>query len=796
MLRIRRVSARGCRGILDGPDLLPDVGGIILVGGNGSGKSSYIDVVEKVLTGRCGSLDTGDQSISWTRHGMHILATNQSISVVVTNGSKDTALSPTTDTAKLDADCQAFLSAAKCKSFILRRRTLLEFVVAKPAARYEAVENFLQLEAYSRFEAALKALRDEEQGAVRTAEAEQLRHATHLCTTLGLPNAQAVTETTCIASVNALLEKAQVDPIVSRSDAAKRQSALKVMLEGFGAVEKLQQVERFSGCIGALGETAVIVARAGDCEAARELVNVEETRLSGHFYAEVLEQGLAWIEEDALDNCPLCDGAIERAVVGEFVRRRLEEHQGLTGLRKEAAEKRESFVSGLAGLMARLALLEEQWTASVGEAVPGRIAVALGRLKEIQDELAKGSSTVPTAEQRKGLGDLGLEEIGGLGSTAVAAIRRTLPEANRFAAIHAAHVVLSAMVETYPQLVAATVVAERARVIAGEAAELVVLAETARKSAVQALVSRVSGVASGYFERIHPGEQIGSPILEVAKRGAGSLDLTTDFHGKRGDPRGHLSDGHVDTLGLCLFLAIRRLHSKQAPELAILVLDDVVHSVDGDHRRAVAELLMSEFDDHQIIITTHDLIWFERLKEAERRLRPKRRMAARRIARWSLDAGPEWGDHLADWEWLQSAEGKRAKPADRVVHAGRCLEEMLQNLCDGLAIAVTFNMRGIYTIDPLWTPFLKRAMKRASFYAVAKEYLSKIDECRSTRNWAGAHWNEWAQALTDKEAEDFVAGVLGLRSKVYCEECQDFMRRIEKLGGVWSCEGEHLKFTE
>lgn len=72
MIRLHKLKAKACRGILDGPDLEFGHDGVLLAGDNGTGKSSYVDALEKVLTGRCGSLDTGDQGLSWAKQGKNI----------------------------------------------------------------------------------------------------------------------------------------------------------------------------------------------------------------------------------------------------------------------------------------------------------------------------------------------------------------------------------------------------------------------------------------------------------------------------------------------------------------------------------------------------------------------------------------------------------------------------------------------------------------------------------------------------------------------------------------------------
>jgi wobble nucleotide-excising tRNase len=49
--------------------------------------------------------------------------------------------------------------------------------------------------------------------------------------------------------------------------------------------------------------------------------------------------------------------------------------------------------------------------------------------------------------------------------------------------------------------------------------------------------------------------------------------------------------------------------------LRLLVLDDVLIGLDLNNRFPLLELLRTEFPRHQIMLLTHDLVWFEIAKE-------------------------------------------------------------------------------------------------------------------------------------------------------------------------------------
>jgi hypothetical protein len=83
------------------------------------------------------------------------------------------------------------------------------------------------------------------------------------------------------------------------------------------------------------------------------------------------------------------------------------------------------------------------------------------------------------------------------------------------------------------------------------------------------------------------------------------------FYGiEQPSPRFTLSEGHRNSLGLCIFLALSRL--KKNRHLPIF-LDDIVSSLDRNHRGNITELLKNEFGDRQIMLFTHDREWFTEL---------------------------------------------------------------------------------------------------------------------------------------------------------------------------------------
>jgi hypothetical protein len=88
----------------------------------------------------------------------------------------------------------------------------------------------------------------------------------------------------------------------------------------------------------------------------------------------------------------------------------------------------------------------------------------------------------------------------------------------------------------------------------------------------------------------------------------------------------------LNSLGICLFLASAR-HFNQIS--GFVILDDVVSSFDANHRRTLARLLRSKFDDLQVILLTHDDLWFSQLKDDL----SQSQWLFQEIGKWSFEKG-------------------------------------------------------------------------------------------------------------------------------------------------------------
>jgi len=174
------------------------------------------------------------------------------------------------------------------------------------------------------------------------------------------------------------------------------------------------------------------------------------------------------------------------------------------------------------------------------------------------------------------------------------------------------------------------------------------------------------------------------------------------------DPRALISEGHLDSLGLCIFLAFVKAFDKGCP---LIVLDDVVTTIDADHRDRIAELLLTEFKDYQLVITTHDGIWYEQILNAQRAQNVQSYFRNMKITRWDVNLGPIMSSYKPEWEKiLERLENNDKNAAGN--EARIYLEWLLKRICEELKVPVPFNPSGKYTVRELFDPAEKRVKEK------------------------------------------------------------------------------------
>jgi hypothetical protein len=267
----------------------------------------------------------------------------------------------------------------------------------------------------------------------------------------------------------------------------------------------------------------------------------------------------------------------------------------------------------------------------------------------------------------------------------------------------------------------------------------------------------------------------------------GSLGLDVNFY-ERGlfPPAAYHSEGHQDGMGVCLYLALmKRLFGDR---FTFALLDDVVMSVDSEHRYQFCKLLKTQFPDTQFIITTHDRLWAEQMKSAGL-VTAKTSIA---FHSWTIDSGPLVESNAEIWDEIDAAlaKGKVEAAAAALRHH---LEYVSRHMADQLGATPQFRADGNYELGELLPSVLKRMKDlcgKAADVAQSwgntndKDAALKLKNTLSTSNaamnveqWAvnkAVHYNEWAN-FGKKDFEPVVVAYKELLACFTCRTCDSWL---------------------
>lgn len=299
------------------------------------------------------------------------------------------------------------------------------------------------------------------------------------------------------------------------------------------------------------------------------------------------------------------------------------------------------------------------------------------------------------------------------------------------------------------------------------------------------LYSQVEKDFARYYQMLNSDDEGGfSAKLSPAD---GSLNFEVDFYGRgQFPPNAYHSEGHQDGMGLCLYLALsKRLLGSS---FSICLLDDVLMSVDSSHRREVCKLLKTEFQNVQLVITTHDEVWGKQLS-LEGVVTSKNLLHFRK---WTVADGPAAWDLGEVWAEIEKSLGEN-KVADAAGTLRRYLEFLMGELSFKLRAPMEARPTANYELGDLMPSVagrIKELFKKANVAANSwnqKDVVEKISamssdfgakySATSAEQWAvnaSVHYNEWAN-LSPSDFRKVLEAFKNLIATLQCGACNSWL---------------------
>jgi energy-coupling factor transporter ATP-binding protein EcfA2 len=771
MITIDEVDVKCLRGITSS-NLALNGKWLYLLGENGTGKSSFIDALEYLFTSNVQHL-RGIQAVSIVKHLHHVdrRADNMSVTVRFTgsplceisrNGSG--LLSPVPEQLK------EYFSSASPGTFILRRDQLLRFVCSDPADRFKALDAFIGIGSLDDIELNMKRARDELQGQTT----ELGRQHSELLGKMGIElDATVVDEAGALAQMNALLTAAGVPAITSFTDQSGAADSLRLRAKKAALGEKEIALDLgIQAAAAALKSDLGLRAKIGAIERVRALLSTDKSREKSKYVALFKSAQLLLPGELAKEiPCPLCDQNTDSRKLLSRINGYLDDNLAATNnaqtLRVESAEVSE-LLKTQATRIEELAVLLDREPNSAGIAsIARRLGQQIQSLRQVLANVERLNKPLDMPEFIK------IEnQLLGLSQSVLRAVKDRIdgvalsPEDKVAKELEAKLTTVSLFVRQMKAVDTELGTAQEQSHVADTVYECFKLA---KQAVVQGVFDRLQHNVSAWYARLHPGDEHGNVSLGVDPGQRASAKLLIESFGQTGqDPRAYSSEGHLDSLGLVIFLAFAKEFQGACN---LLVLDDVVSSVDTQHRQRICGLLSDEFTDWQLIVTTHDQMWFEQLWQNAVASDRTGKVSRQSIVRWSRALGPIVMPYLSGRERIEEYLGQGDKDAAGFL-ARIYLESVLKATGEAIGTLVRYKKNDKYMIGELRNAANSRlgSMTEGPLKAALKLALDGLREWSFMANIL-AHDNETLDPFSLDEVTGFCRAVEALEDALVCPVC-------------------------
>lgn len=651
-------------------------------------------------------------------------------------------------------------AASRPRIELLRHQQILSLIQAQPRERYDAIKRFIDISEFELSEEALrqlgKTLVNERQGALQ-AEGQSLQELQSFYETAGSPaGLNAVTW----AKQKLAQPAGSLDAdIVAITKLRAAFEALKAFPERWQAHQKAQ-----TDATTALGgaDVALATAAAAATDGTADLLPV-------------LEAGRAYLHAhtDAKE-CPLCSSAEMVEGLAQTLDTRLGNFEAL----RHATSTQKTRTKELADAQTAMKRLEADYK----KAVDAYTAAKDGHAWKAEVQLP--ANAIPA--------DLPALAAWIAPSDAVAetwpVVEAAWRDEQKFISA------LKAAVERYETNSAKH---KELHALVPKAEEALKHCVEQRQDFTSKIIGAIAQEVGKLYEKVHPGEGLDKIALPLDPNKRASIDLEAKFSGLDVPPQAYFSQSHLDTLGLCVFLA---LAARDKPDETVLILDDVLGSVDEPHVERVVGMIYEVSENFRhTITTTHYRPWREKFRWGV--LKPDQVCQFVELKHWMLGDGIALTGSIPEIARLKTLLADPNPDIQAISgKAGVILEALLDFLTLKYSCAVPRRIGGSYTLGELLPTVNGKLLAALKVEALGpaggtptattelKPIIDKISDIAQTRNVMGAHFNTLSFDLYPQDGIKFAKLVEQLADTLICPDYG--WPNKDKSGSYWNNGGD------
>ena len=723
----------------------------VVYGENATGKSTICDSLEFIGKGKIGSLE--NRGLGRTESYWPSLGKKPADIVVTLEMATGSCVGKVTT-----GEVVVHPGALRPRVEVLRRAQILSLVEARPADKYSAIERFIDVRGPESSETNLRRLIDslvDSQSVAVARVAENQATIEQSWSIDGKPGANAFAWAE---------QQSNIDTKVFAGESSQIEALILSFQRLKDAVDKVPSVKD------ALGQSTEAVTKA---KGALDLA-IESATDGASDEVPILEAAKNYLHKHANPSaCPLCESAEKVADLDTRVQARLQAFKTL----RDAHVALKTAETANQSATTRFNTVAESVTQRAQEFETLRSTFTW------PSDVPAVATTTPTSIKTLPAWIATVDQL----LPKWKAAKDSRADKHRFVAS-----VVSAL-KTYRQNVKEQKALE---VLLPKLKATLKIAEDERRTFTDEILSGIAVNVGKLYEAVHPGEGLDKISLALDPKKRASLDIGSSFAGQGGlPPQAYFSESHLDTLGLCVFLALAEI---DGPADTILVLDDVLASVDEPHVERLIEMLYAEAAKFRhCVITTHYRPWKLKLRWGWLK---NGECQFIELSKWSVDGGMKLIRSVPDVEALR--ELLAATPSDPQTisaKAGVILEAALDFITTLYQCSIPRKADGLYTLGDL-LPSIDKKLKAAlrvevltgkdtagiGIYDVRPlaPYLDKLTNMAQVRNVMGCHFNKLSFDLLESDAHEFGKQVLGLIETL--TDTETGWPKSDKSGSYWA----------
>lgn len=760
-MTLKSITIYSIRGIKE-LDLEIGSRGAVIYGENGTGKSSIVDAIEYFFSGNISHLKSA-KSLSVKDYGTHIHK-NRDPEVSLTF-LDDTKVTRTFDKKyRVPTPLLGYFKGAQNGKLILRRSQILDFIHDQPSNRYRSFGGLIGLEKLDDIESCFKSLKERAHMDVQNC----IKRINYEYDDLSeLLNKRIDNKADLLHEVNRMLESENILKIESLDDLQIRKMELMALHFGndyfniFSSNPNLAELKNLD-----LDEIHYLVFTFSTL-----LTNFYNKSIEnyGGLFLQTARELINSINEE---KCPICNQGINREVLLEELNARI---NALEDLEKYKSEIRKTGAEIIGKLQIVITLLSNMFRINLSERNGLDIQKLIDNLTFLNLKITDAMNLRYNVNY-EGF-DKELENLDTI-LPGIEKFKKVLDRTQK-SKPHDYRELIARLNSINERLYSITKVEEEhtKKLKSYDLTNLIYTKYAKiKKREIQSIYEEIQNDIETFYSIIHPKEDHGKIQLIVDKtKKSNSVDIKVNSFKREVDPRAYQSEGHLDSLGLCVFLAfIKKFNSG----CNLLVLDDIVTTIDSNHRNRICELLFEKFPEKQIIITTHDQIWYEQILSTQKMFGIRSKFKNYIIKRWNVNTGLDLIPYRTRIETIQSKLDNLDKQgAGNEIR--QYLEFILSEACHNLAVKITFRKNGKYTLNDYFENFGNRISQiklnsNNSWRDQILKIYTELDAHRSMIN-SLSHYDDISNSFSIEEINTVFTKANELEKAISCVSCNSML---------------------